>query len=399
VHFDINSRLERRRRVQVLAATLLLGWLPSLGYMRLCAQSAPPNDNFANAIRLTGDSVSTTGRNTGASKEPGEPDHAYNPGGKSVWWSWTATQPGYLTVSTAGSVSTNGSELDTLLAVYTGTAITALTEVGSNDDDPFSPTLTSMITIRVTPGATYRIAVDGFAFDPDPADAGSVRLSLSFSVTPPMHPAPAWKLPDDNGQTLSSTNFSGKVILLNFWATWCGPCVVEIPGLIALHSQYASDGFSVIGISVDDPVGGAPPRALVKSFALSHQMNYPIVLSRPGSTVESDYGGIAAIPTTFIIDRENNIVTQVVGSESRSYFERLIKPLLYTNLRTEAHLSANALRISWPITQANFILESTENLLNPLWQPANASVQVEGTNRVASLATDERARFYRLRMQ
>ena len=336
---------------------------------------------------LTGDNISTSGSNVRATKEPGEPYHADNPGGKSIWWWWTAAESGYVTVSTAGSVSTNGFELDTVLGIYTGSAVNALTTVASNDDDPGSDTLTSRVVFRVTAGQTYRIAVDGFSFGPDPADAGTIRLSLSFSTTSPFLPAPEWALPDI------------KLILMNFWATWCGPCVAETPDLIALQNQYASDGFTVVGISVDGAVNGAPPAALVQSFVTTKQVNYPVVMSRPGSAVESAYGGIPAIPATFIIDRENSIVTHVVGSQSESYYERLIKPLLYTNLRTEARFSTDGLRISWPVTQANFLLEASESLSNPVWQAANAAVQIEGTNRVATFTNDTPARFYRLRMQ
>ena len=128
-------------------------------------------------------------------------------------------------------------------------------------------------------------------------------------------------------------------------------------------------------------------------------MNYPIVMSRPASTVESDYGGILAIPATFIIDRQNKIVAQIVGSNTKSYYERLVKPLLYADLRTEVLSSPNGLLISWPVTQANFILEASQSLSSPLWQAVNATVQTAGTKRVVTLTPIGAARFYRLRMQ
>jgi thiol-disulfide isomerase/thioredoxin len=363
------------------------------------AQSAPPNDNFADALPLIGNDVSTTGSNVEATKELGEPNHADSMGGKSVWWSWEATESGFLTVSTAGSVSTNGTELDTLLGIYIGSEVGALTEVVSNDDDLDSFSVTSKATLPVTAGTTYWIAVDGFSFDPDPADAGTIQLSLSFSPPPPPRPAPGWALPDISGQTVYSTNFAGKVILLNFWATWCGPCVEETPDLVNLHNQYASDGFTVIGISVDNAVNGAPPTALVDSFVINNQMSYPVVMSRPGLTVEFNYGGIPAIPATFIIDRQNNIVAQIVGNHTKSYYESLVKPVLYADLRLGAEVSANGLRLSWPVTQADFVLEAAESIGSSAWQAVSATVQVEQMNRVVNLKTDSPARFYRLRMQ
>jgi len=399
VPFQLKSRLRTEPWLRALGVIALSCCLPAFNSLRLLAQSAPPNDNFANAIALAGNTVSATGNNVRATKEPGEPYHAGNRGGKSVWWSWTASESGYVTVSTARSISTNGFELDTLLGIYTGSAVNALTEVASNDDDPGSDTYTSKVIFRVTAGASYRIAVDGYSFDPDPADSGAIQLTLAFSTTSPYPPAPGWTLPDINGQNVRSTDFAGKVVLLNFWATWCGPCLEETPDLVALHNQYASDEFTVIGVSVDDAFNGAPPRALVGSFAVDYQMNYPVVMSRPGSTVESDYGGISAIPATFLIDRQNNIVTHIVGSRTKSYYERLVKPLLYLNLRTEALSSPNGLRISWPVTQANFVLEGSESLISPLWQAVNATVQLVGTNRVVTLTPNSLARFYRLRMQ
>ena len=397
--FRLTSRLRTEQKFRALGVIAVSCCLPAFTSLGLLAQSAPSNDNFAGAISLTGNTVSATGSNLRATRQPGEPFHAGNRGGKSVWWSWSAKESGYATVSTARSISTNGFELDTLLGIYTGPAVNALTEVASNDDDPGSDTLTSKVTFRVTAGATYHIAVDGFAFDPEPADAGTIQLALIFSTTSPFPSAPGWALPDINGQMVRSTNFAGKVILLNFWATWCGPCREETPDLVALHNQYASDGFTVIGVSVDDAVNSAPPSALVGSFAVGYQMNYPIVMSRPGSTVESDYGGISAIPATFIIDRQNHIVTQIVGSNTKSYYERLVKPLLYADLRTEALSSPNGSLISWPVTQASFILEASQSLSSPVWQAVNATVQTAGTNRVVTLTPIGAARFYRLRMQ
>jgi thiol-disulfide isomerase/thioredoxin len=260
--------------------------------------------------------------------------------------------------------------------------------------------LTSRITFRVATDTTYRIAVDGYAFDPDhPVDEGIVHLTLSFSTASPSKPAPDWVLPDINGQIVSSTNFAGKVVLLSFWATWCEPCIAEIPDLVALHNQYASAGFTVVGVSVDDAVGGASPTALVKSFAESYQMDYPVVMSRPGSSVEFDYGGIAATPTTFIIDRHNNIVAQTVGSNAKSYYEGLIKPLLYADILMTAQSSPNGVRIAWAASPGIFVLEATEHLDSPVWQTVNTPAQLEGTNLVVTITTDRPARFYRLRVQ
>src|ERR1017187_1063088 len=107
----------------VLAFTFLIGLGVSLSYAQ------PANDMFANRIVITGTSIVVTGSSVGATRETGEPYHAGNTGGASVWWSWTAPSVGTVTISTAGS------SFDTVLGVYTGSSVSALMEVASNDDE------------------------------------------------------------------------------------------------------------------------------------------------------------------------------------------------------------------------------------------------------------------------
>lgn len=133
---------------------------------------AVPNDNFSDAQKLTGDTGSVTGTNVGATKEPGERNHAGNIGGHSVWYAWTAFDYGSLTVDTQGS------SFDTLLAVYTGSDLSALTLVKDNDD-AFADH-TSRVSFNVTPGTQYAIAVDGAN-----GATGTVHLNWSrVSLTP-----------------------------------------------------------------------------------------------------------------------------------------------------------------------------------------------------------------------
>lgn len=133
--------------------------------------NAPANDNFANRITLSGSSVTVTGTNVNATKELGEPDHAGNVGGKSVWYTWTAPSSGVV------SIDTHGSSFDTLLGVYTGTSVSALTTVASNDDDPAGGTTTSKVTFSAVAGTAYQIAVDGYG-----GVSGSITLNLSFAA-------------------------------------------------------------------------------------------------------------------------------------------------------------------------------------------------------------------------
>ena len=128
---------------------------------------APPNDVFANRMRIVGASGSVSASNVRATKESGEPDHALNAGGKSVWWTWTAPATGTVTFETCGS------SFNTLLALYTGTSLSALWPAGSNDDSCGSQ---SRVTISVTAGYTYQIAVDGYG-----GASGNIVLSWSLS--------------------------------------------------------------------------------------------------------------------------------------------------------------------------------------------------------------------------
>jgi peroxiredoxin len=133
--------------------------------------------------------------------------------------------------------------------------------------------------------------------------------------------APAWQLQDVDGKTIRSSDFKGKVVILDFWATWCGPCRMELQGFIELQKKYEKQGLTVIGVSVDQI---SPDE--VKKFAQQSGVNYPVVLADAKAT--QDFGGIEAIPTTFVIDREGRIVKQHLGFTEKEEFEKEIKPLL-----------------------------------------------------------------------
>jgi thiol-disulfide isomerase/thioredoxin len=283
--------------------------------------AGPPNDDFASRTRLTGALVVATGTNVGATRESGEPDLLNGWGGRSVWWSWTAPQSGWATISTAGSLDTDGLALDTVVGIYTGSRVDALRYQASGDD---SADATSRVRVRVTAGTEYQILVETFA-DPDGEYAveGSIRLRINLSGP---WIAPAWQLPDCYLNEIHSSDFAGNVVLLNFWATWCGPCVKEIPDLIEVYNDYAPLGLTVVGISLDSYQGNEPPTGLLQEFMATEGITYPVVIRTPQSVVTDNYGGITGIPTTFVIDRNNEIVDMMVGSRDRATFERAILP-------------------------------------------------------------------------
>ena len=133
--------------------------------------------------------------------------------------------------------------------------------------------------------------------------------------------APDFTLKDQSQAEVKLSDFKGKVVILDFWATWCPPCRAEIPEFIALQKQYAAQGLTVVGVSLD--TDGA---SVVKSFMKRNGMNYPVVIG--DEKIASDYGGISAIPTTFVLDRTGNIVTSHQGFASQVVFESEIRPLL-----------------------------------------------------------------------
>jgi peroxiredoxin len=132
--------------------------------------------------------------------------------------------------------------------------------------------------------------------------------------------APAWKLQTTDGREVSSGEFAGKVVLLNFWATWCPPCVAEIPGFITLQKKYQGD-LAVVGISVDQ--GGVE---LVKKFIDAKQINYPVLMT--DDTVVAAFGGFDAIPVTFLIDRQGRIRHKQIGQWQEAEVEAALQPLL-----------------------------------------------------------------------
>ena len=135
------------------------------------------------------------------------------------------------------------------------------------------------------------------------------------------NPAPAFTLQDLNGNNVSLSDFQGKVVILDFWATWCPPCVKEIPHFIELYEQYKDKGFVMVGISLDQ--AGI---SVVKSFAQKYQINYPILMT--DGRVDKAYGGIQSIPTTFVIDSAGSISKKYVGYIDKAVFEADIKALL-----------------------------------------------------------------------
>jgi cytochrome c biogenesis protein CcmG/thiol:disulfide interchange protein DsbE len=125
------------------------------------------------------------------------------------------------------------------------------------------------------------------------------------------------------GEEFSLDKHKGKVIIINFWATWCPPCRAEIPSFVKLYREYAERGLVIVGISLDQ---GGNVLGKVRSFAENYDINYPIVIGN--KDVVMKFGGIKAIPTTFVIDRDGKIVKKIVGYRNEEFFRSLIEELL-----------------------------------------------------------------------
>ncbi len=146
-------------------------------------------------------------------------------------------------------------------------------------------------------------------------------------------PAPAFTLEDLSGKKVSLDSFKGKAVLINFWATWCGPCKLETPWLVQLRDQYAPKGFEVIGISTEgedlpagDKAGWARQKADIAKFVTAEKMDYPVLIN--GDSLAKPYGGLDAMPTSFYVDRSGKVVAAQMGITSKEDMENNIRKAL-----------------------------------------------------------------------
>jgi thiol-disulfide isomerase/thioredoxin len=176
----------------------------------------------------------------------------------------------------------------------------------------------SMVAVALALGLLTLPSADMHALDVPEA----VQDAAAGSCDKGAKPAPLdYTIKDMNGVDVKLASFKGKVILLNFWATWCGPCKAEIPAFVDLQKQYPND-LVVLGLSVDDPV------EKLKPYAAQYKMNYPVLVGLGREDIQDAYGPLYGIPASFIIGRDGRICKKHMGIAPKAQFEREIKALL-----------------------------------------------------------------------
>jgi thiol-disulfide isomerase/thioredoxin len=133
--------------------------------------------------------------------------------------------------------------------------------------------------------------------------------------------APDFTFKTVDGKDIQLSKMKGKVVLINFWATWCGPCRAEIPGFLEIYEKYKGKGLEIVGISLDEEGW-----RVVTPFVQRFKINYPVVIG--DGKVARAYGNIEAIPASFFVDKKGNIVERHIGYLSKENLEKKIKPLL-----------------------------------------------------------------------
>ena len=176
--------------------------------------------------------------------------------------------------------------------------------------------------------------------------SGSTAAHSSNASSDGRKLAPDFTLQDANGASVKLSDYRGKVVLLNFWATWCGPCGVEIPWFIEFEQEFKSKGLEVVGVSMDEEGWSA-----IKPYVAEHKLNYRVLLGT--DSVSQLYGGVESLPTTFIIGRDGkfafsphvglagkneylNEIQTLLGSKQSSASRRVVRPVPAVLLRGPA---------------------------------------------------------------
>ncbi len=200
--------------------------------------------------------------------------------------------------------------------------------MSQNKNKKSTPVLTKQHRSRIYTGIFFAVVLLLFVFNNSDYLFGGEEPSGPY---PPNYvpageqksvQAPDFELQTPDGKKLKLSSLKGKVVIVDFWATWCPPCRKGIPDLIELKKKYGKNGFEVVGISVDSP----QTKGDVVPFIKDYGINYPVVYANEAVTI--NYGGIQSIPTAFVIDKQGKIVASYVGLRGKEVYEEQIKKLL-----------------------------------------------------------------------
>ena len=179
--------------------------------------------------------------------------------------------------------------------------------------------------IRWTLAVVACLALALLTLPADPWHEIAAASGLKPAAGCPANAKPAnlnFTLKDLNNKDVKLSAFKGKVILLDFWATWCGPCKIEIPWFIEFQNKYGKDGLQVVGVSTDDT------QAKLKPYVANMKMNYLVLQGLDRDDIQDAYGPLFGIPVTILISRDGKVCAKHVGLSSKERFETEIKSLL-----------------------------------------------------------------------
>jgi thiol-disulfide isomerase/thioredoxin len=168
--------------------------------------------------------------------------------------------------------------------------------------------------------------------------------TAAASGAPTIKAAPDFTLTSLEGKNISLTDYRGKAVLLNFWATWCGPCKIEMPWFVELQNQYGAQGLQIVGVAMDDS-----SKEDIAKFVKDMGVNYPVLIGK--EAVGDAYGGVPALPESFFISRDGKIVDRIMGLEGKAEIEDAIKKALNAQAAAAPAATAKATGVKAPASE------------------------------------------------
>lgn len=162
---------------------------------------------------------------------------------------------------------------------------------------------------NTTPPPESKVPIVGLPTS-DASDVAGKPADLSYSLT------------DMNGATVQLASYKGRPLIVNFWATWCPPCKLEIPWFVEFKQRYADKGLEILGVSIDDP---APE---LKTFSADYKMNYPVLMGLGHDPMLAAYEADMTVPVTWFIKKDGTVLGRTIGINTREYFESQIQAIL-----------------------------------------------------------------------